>query len=102
VEGLSFYFEANKITEGGTKRAILLSVVGAETYAVIRSLCAPWKPGEVDFEEIVGIVKEHFSPKPHKTLARFKLRGFACKDRSNPSVRSLQNYEKQANTVSTG
>ena len=56
VERLSFYYEANKITEGGTKRAILLSVVGAKTNAVIRSLCAPRKPGEVDFEEIVEIV----------------------------------------------
>ena len=36
---------------------------------------SPSKPEEVTYEEIVKKVKEHYSPRPHKTLARFRLWG---------------------------
>ena len=43
---LKQYFLANDIDNVGKKRAILLSVVGAQAYYLLRKLCAPAKPSE--------------------------------------------------------
>ena len=46
VDRMGFYFEANDI-DIRKRRAILLSVVGNETYTMLRSLSAPREPGEL-------------------------------------------------------
>ena len=51
VDRIGFYFEANDI-EIPKRRAILLSVVGNETYTLLRSLAAPRTAGELTFEEL--------------------------------------------------
>ena len=43
-ERLQAYFAANKIENGDKKKAILLSVVGAETYQLMQSLVPLEKP----------------------------------------------------------
>ena len=44
TERLELYFAANEITEADTRRAILLTVVGAQTYKLFRNLVYPRKP----------------------------------------------------------
>ena len=44
------------------KRTILLSVVGASTYQLIRNLVAPAKPTEKAFDDLVRLVQEHYQP----------------------------------------
>ena len=41
VERLEFYFSANRIIEDNKKRSVLLTVIGKETYHLIRNLAAP-------------------------------------------------------------
>ena len=80
VERLSFYFTANKITDKGQQRAVLLSVCGAKTYKIIRNLLAPTKPDEVEYKDIVDKVKDHLNPKPSCIVQRFR---FNCRSRSD-------------------
>ena len=71
-EKLEEYFIANDI-ESSDKKAILLSVVGAETYQLIRSLVAPANPKEKTFDELVKLVQEHHQPIPSAIVQRYKF-----------------------------
>ena len=72
-ERLEEYFIANDIESADKKKAILLSVVGAETYQLIRSLVAPAKPKEKTFDELVKLVREHHQPIPSAIVQRYKF-----------------------------
>lgn len=48
-EIMEHFFTANDITEGNKKKPTLLSVVGAQTYSLMRNLPSPAKPGEKTF-----------------------------------------------------
>ena len=56
-ERLEQYFVANDVDEAAKKRAILLSVCGASTYKLIRSLVAPDKPTDKSFEDLVALLQ---------------------------------------------
>ena len=73
TERLQEYFAANGIEEAAKQKAVLLSVVGAETYQLMRSLTAPQKPTEKTFEQLVTTVQEHHNPRPSVILQRFKF-----------------------------
>ena len=51
--------------------AVLLSVLGAKTYSLLRSLTAPDKPQDKSYEQLVTILKAHFEPKPLLIAERF-------------------------------
>ena len=53
------------------KRAILLSICGAETYTLIRNLVAPEKPTSRSFAQLVELVHHHYNPKPTVMVERF-------------------------------
>ena len=55
-ERLKEYFTANDVEAAAKKRAILLSVVGASTYQLIKNLVAPQKPTEKGFDDLVTLV----------------------------------------------
>ncbi|MCG8621565.1 MAG: hypothetical protein MJE68_06135 [Proteobacteria bacterium] len=64
IERLNFYFAANDVTAETKKRAILLSVCGASTYKLIRSLVSePDKLNSTPYKDIVKLVKNHYDPK---------------------------------------
>ena len=86
-ERLENYFDANDITEEGKKKSILLSVVGAQAYQLIRNLVAPTKPKEKSFEELCEAMNSHYNPKPSEIVQRFK---FHC--RSRKSGESVPNF----------
>ena len=73
VERLGHLFVANGITSADKKRAILLSVIGDGTYKLLSSLLAPTKPGEKSFDDLVTVLKNHFSPVPSEIMERFKF-----------------------------
>ena len=58
---LGAYFIANGIESAAKKQAILLSVVGAETYQFIRSLVAPEKWKEKAFDQLVELVLIYYA-----------------------------------------
>ena len=68
------YFIANGIKEeGDTRRAILLSSLGAQTYQQIQNLVAPGKPTDKSFTEIVALVKDHHQPHPSTIVQRYNF-----------------------------
>ena len=67
------YFTANDVDGADKKRAILISVVGAQTYQLIRNLVAPGKPTEQSFADLVKLVKGHYQPTPSVIVQGFKF-----------------------------
>ena len=78
VERLEFFFQANSITDGAKKRATLLSSCGPEPYNLFRGLCAPDKPADKSFKELVDLMQAHQHPKPNPIAERFM---FNARDR---------------------
>lgn len=73
AERLNFYLEANAITDASLKRATLLSECGAPTFSIVKSLVAPQGISSKSYDEIVQVLKNHFSPKPAEIYERFKF-----------------------------
>ncbi|KAL3976450.1 hypothetical protein ACER0C_022336 [Sarotherodon galilaeus] len=72
-EILNYFFVANDIKEEKKKRVVLLSCVGAQTYALMRNLLSPVKPGDHSYAEMVGLLNNHFHPKPSEIVQRWKF-----------------------------
>ena len=75
-ERIEFYFEANEITEGAKKRAVFFSVVGSETYQLVRGLIAPRTPKDMEFSDIIKVLDTHFTPCTNVIVERFKFYDF--------------------------
>ena len=73
VERMEYYFQANGITEEGTKRAVLISAMGGKGYKLMRNLISPVKPKDKSFEQLVEIMKKHFCPPPSEIVHRYKF-----------------------------
>ena len=69
VECVDHFFDANGITDANKKLAFL-AVIGPTTYALVRNLVSPTKPGEKSYDELVKILKEHFNPTLSETVQR--------------------------------
>lgn len=70
---MDFYFQANDVQDAGKKRALLLTLCGAETYNTVRALVAPHKPGEVSFNDIMTLLGDHYDPRPSELFCRSKF-----------------------------
>lgn len=68
-----FYILANGVTTSERKRAVFLSVCGAQTFAIVCSLVSPLSPQDKTLEEILALLKGHFSPKPSEIYQRFQF-----------------------------
>ena len=73
VERLQHYFIANDITTEAKRRSTLLTVVGPEVYALVCNLVAPSKPGDKSYDDLVAVIKKHYSPTPSVIVQRFKF-----------------------------
>ena len=67
------YFIANGIEDTRKKRVVLLTLSGASTYKLIRNLSAPIKPAEKSFDDLVALLKSHYTPKPSVIMQRFQF-----------------------------
>ncbi|XP_059413408.1 uncharacterized protein K02A2.6-like [Carassius carassius] len=72
VERFGHFVEANDISNE-KKVSVFLSVMGAPTYGLLRSLIAPAKPGAMDYNDIVSTLQAHFTPKPIVIAERFRF-----------------------------
>ena len=73
TERLTQFLLANDIDDNVKKRAVLLSMCGSKTYAIIRSLLAPTKPTDKSFEELIKLMTDHYNPAPSVIVQRFKF-----------------------------
>ena len=69
-ERLDLYFIANGVEEE-KKVAVLLTVAGPKTYALVRSLVAPDKPSDKPYLKIVQLIDRYLNPKPLVIAERF-------------------------------
>uniref|UniRef100_A0A3B3H285 CCHC-type domain-containing protein n=1 Tax=Oryzias latipes TaxID=8090 RepID=A0A3B3H285_ORYLA len=73
TEILEQFFAANEIDNEDRQKAILISVVGAPTYSLMRNLLSPDKPKDKSFNELVLLMKNHYDPKPSEIVQRYKF-----------------------------
>ena len=59
--------------ESAKKRAVLLTVVSATTYKLLRNLVAPSKLGEKSYAQLTSVLSSHFNPAPSPIVRRFKF-----------------------------
>ena len=70
LERIELYFEANGIADE-KKVPVFLSLLGAKTYSLLRTLVAPAAPREKPFIDLAKLLKHHFEPKPLVIAERF-------------------------------
>lgn len=71
VERLEQYFLVNKIATD-LQVPTLITVMGAESYELLVSLCTPEKPHTKTFREIASVMENHLQPKPSELVERYK------------------------------
>ena len=73
------FFAANRITAPANaqdidrRKAALLAIIGMRALDIIRSLCAPDEPNIKSYDEIIELLRRHYTKAPTKSLARQKL-----------------------------
>ena len=70
LERVDLYFKANGIAED-KQVPILLSSIGAATYALLRDLVAPEAPGTLTLKKVSEVLTAHFEPKRNVIAERF-------------------------------
>ncbi|XP_077550669.1 uncharacterized protein LOC144163865 [Haemaphysalis longicornis] len=70
---LQFFFEANDIKDASKKQAHLLTLCGEQTYDIVCALVQPKQPSEVDYDDIVEVLKAHFDPQPSEVFCRARF-----------------------------
>ena len=79
IDRLKQYLEVNEIPEQ-KKVAVLLSVIGAKPYAVLKDILSPEAPNTKSFDELVTTLTNHFAPKPLVIAERYKFHSRNQKD----------------------
>ncbi|KAL1286096.1 Uncharacterized protein TPS_00892 [Trichinella pseudospiralis] len=67
---LTFFLEANNVTDSAKRRAVLLSSCGGAVFNLIQALISPANPNEKFFDEILFVLEEHFSRRPSEIVKR--------------------------------
>ena len=73
IERMEYFFQANKITEGDTKKAILINAMGEKAYKLMRSLVLPAKPNNKSFGQLVKAMRGHLCPLPSEIAQHHKF-----------------------------
>ena len=72
LERFEHYLKANKVSNDARRNA-LLACIGKQTYALLRALIAPAKPGEKSYRELVASLTAHLAPKPLLIAERYRF-----------------------------
>ena len=72
LERLSLYMDANSVADE-RKVPVLLTVLGAKTYGILKSLTSHALPKEKSLDDLQEALKSHFDPKPLVIAERFRF-----------------------------
>ena len=64
AERLNHFLSANGIE----KKDVFLTVIGPQTYKLLKSLVAPAKPGEKNYAQLVEVLTHRFDPAPSEIV----------------------------------
>jgi len=70
LERIELYFLVNEIAEK-KQVAVFLSVIGGQTYSLLRNLLAPAKPHEQNLQKLLEALRKHYEPKRVVIAERF-------------------------------
>ena len=85
-ERVDHFFAANGIDDADKKKSAFLAMIGPVTYALLRNLVSPDKPGDKSYDELVSLLQEHYNPTPSETVQRSRFHS---------------RFRKQGDTVAT-
>ena len=85
IERVEFYFEANDIADDKKKPA-LLSLIGPDTFKMLRSLTVPDGPNDKTYQEIKDTLAGHFCPKRSQIYYRSEF--YRCSQKPGTSITS--------------
>ncbi|CAL1672469.1 unnamed protein product [Lasius platythorax] len=88
VERMELFFEVNDIEDENKRKAILLTKIDAETYKIVRKVCAPQKPKHTPWKEIIEKVENFVKPKVNQTVLRHNFRQRTQKEGESITIRS--------------
>ena len=83
LERVDMFFLANDINED-KKVPVLLSVLGATTYALLRNLVTPDAPKDKDFATLSKLLKDHYEPTPIVIAERYRF--YSRKQNADESI----------------
>ena len=72
LERIQLFFVANAV-EDDKKVAVLLTVIGSNTYSLLADLAAPDAPSTKTFAELSELLTNHFQPKKMVVAERFRF-----------------------------
>ena len=64
---------ANGIKDDDPKKHLFLAMMGGATCKLLANLVAPKSLGDVEYENIHKVLREHYKPKPIKIAERFRF-----------------------------
>ena len=67
--------------------SLFLTLIGNDTYALLRNLCSPVKPANSSLAELSTIMQDHLNPKPSIITQRYKFK--SCRQKEGESVKSF-------------
>lgn len=83
IDRFDQFLIVNNVSDEQKKRAMLITHIGPDAYAVLENLVMPEKPVSKDFKDLVKILKEHFTPKRVVMVERFKFHKRDQKENEN-------------------
>ena len=86
IERMEYHFQANKITEGDTNRAILISAMGEKAYKLMHSLISPAEPNDKSFGQLVKAMRGHLCPPPSEIVQHHKFKSTIQQDGESVAV----------------
>ena len=84
AERLEYYFQANDIVDENKRKAVLLSVCGAETFSLLKDLVTPDNLTDKTYQELSAALQEHCNPAPSVIVERFNF--YMCRQKQNQTV----------------
>ena len=94
LERFDLYVAANDIPDD-RKKAVFLSIIGAKTYQLLRSLCSPDLPSAKSFTGCTKLLKDHLAPAPLEIAETYRFH-----QRSQQPNESIHDYVAQLKLLS--
>ncbi|UYV72607.1 K02A2.6-like, partial [Cordylochernes scorpioides] len=94
LERMIFFFLANDIVKLERRKAIFLTLIGAETYAIARSLASPKELSFVEYDDLIKLLTDHFCPKPNVIVQRYHF------NKRNQGTESVSAYVAELRKLS--
>ena len=83
AERLDHFLAANSIKDA-KKKDVFLAVIGPPIHKLLKSLVAPAKPGEKEYNQLVQVLTQHFELAPSEIMRRYHFN--SCIQRRGESV----------------